>query len=106
MRKAIIVCGAVAAFAVPITANLFAPSGAQAMTLPLPAGLNAAMSEATVVEKVPYVCRQTSNGRECFSISSQGRQSRSDGDTPYYQQRYTGSSQYQTNPWGNPYGSR
>jgi phage tail protein X len=106
MREAVIVYYAVTTFTVVLAATLFAPSGAQAITLALPAGLNAAIPDATVVQKVPYVCRQTSNGRECFTISSQNQQSRSSEDTPYYQRRYTGSSQYQTNPWGNPYGSR
>jgi hypothetical protein len=106
MRKAVIVYYAVTTFAVALAANLFAPSGAQAIDLALPAGLRAAIHEADPAQRVPYVCRQTSNGRECFTISSQNQQRNSTGDTPYFQKRYTGSSQYQTNPWGNPYGSR
>jgi len=106
MRKAVIVYYAGTTFALALPANLFTQSGAQAFDLALPAGLHAAIHETSLAQPVPYVCRQTSNGRECFSVSSQNQQSRSSEDTPYYQRRYTGSSQYQTNPWGNPYGSR
>ena len=84
-------------------ATLLAPSGAQATTLAVP--LKAAIHEAYTVQKVPYVCRQGSNGRECYYVSPPPRQPNANQDTPYYQKRYTGPSQYQLHPWGNPYGA-
>jgi hypothetical protein len=86
-------------------ATLLAPSCAQAMTLALPNGVKAAIHEANAAQKVAYVCRQGSNGRECYYASPAPRQPNGNGDTPYFQKRYTGPSQYQSHPWGNPYGA-
>jgi hypothetical protein len=106
MRKTGIVYWTVTAFAVLTIAKFSVASDAQAMPLAAPSGVNAAIREAAVAQKVPYVCRHTSNGRECFYTPPPSRQPNSNGDTPYFQKRYSGPSQYQTNPWGNPYGSR
>ena len=86
-------------------AALLAPSCAQATTLVVPAGLKAAIHEENAVQKVPYVCRHGANGRECYYVSPSPPQPNGNGDTPYFQRRYTGPSQYQLNPWGNPYGA-
>jgi hypothetical protein len=86
-------------------AMLLAPSCAQATTLAVPTGLKAAIHEANAAQKVPYVCRQGSNGRECYYVSPLPQQPRANEDTPYFQKRYTGPSQYQLYPWGNPYGA-
>jgi hypothetical protein len=101
MRKAVIVyCTVTAAAAMLMGATLFAPSCAQAMTLAAPSGLKAAIHEANAAQKVPYVCRRGSNGRECYYTSPPNRQPNANGDTPYFQKRYSGPSQYQLYPWG------
>jgi len=87
-------------------ATLLASSCAQAMSLAAPAGLKAAIHEANAAQKVPYLCRRRSNSRECYYVSPPNRQPNANEDTPYFQKRYTGPSQYQLYPWGNPYGSR
>ncbi len=102
----IIGCVLFSAASVVMGATLLASSCAQAMTLAAPGGLQAAIHEANAAQKVPYVCRRGANGRECYHVSPPNRQPNANEDTPYFQKRYTGPSQYQTNPWGNPYGSR
>jgi hypothetical protein len=83
----------------------FASSSAGAMSLA--ANLRAASHDGNITQKVPYVCRQTSNGRECYNVSSSDRQRdyqpNGNGSNPYFQQRYS-PSQYQLHPWGSPYG--
>jgi hypothetical protein len=86
-------------------ATLLAPSCAQATTFGVPTGLSAAIHEVSATQKVPYVCRQGSNGRECYYVSPSPRQPNGNADSPYFQRRYTGPSQYQSHPWGNPYGA-
>jgi hypothetical protein len=108
MGKAIIMRCTAAAASVLMGAIPLVPSCAQAMNLAATIGLKAAMHEADVTQKVPYVCRQGSNGRECFYTSYSNRSGSdnrpSDNGNPYLQRRYTGPSQYQAHPWGAPYG--
>jgi hypothetical protein len=106
MRKAVIMYCTVSIATVLMGATLFAASSAQATTLAVPTGLKTAIHEANAAQKVPYVCRRGSNGRECYYTAPPNRQPNANGDTPYFQKRYTGPSQYQLYPWGNPYGSR
>jgi hypothetical protein len=91
--------------------TLLASPSAEAMTLAAPTGLKAAIHEANIAQKVPYVCRQGSHGRECYYVSSPNRtqrdnQSNTNGSNPYFQKRYSAPSQYQLHPWGSPYGEQ
>jgi hypothetical protein len=99
MRKALVMYYTGVA-AMLMGAILFAPR-AQAMILAAPTGLKAAIQEEKSAQEA--ACRR---GRDCSYTSSSNRQSNASGDTPYFQKRYTGPSQYQQYPWGNPYGSR
>jgi hypothetical protein len=107
MGKAIMCCTMAAASVLGATA--FAPSRAQAMNLAAIGGLRAAIHEADTAQRVPYICRQTANGRECHYTSPPDRarpdsRPSDNGNNPYFQKRYTGPSQYQAHPWGAPYG--
>src|SRR5262249_16065631 len=66
-----------------------------------------AIPESDMTQKVRYVCRQTSNGTKCYNVSSSDRprdyQQNGNGSNPYFQNRYS-PSQYQSHPWGSPYG--
>ena len=109
MGRANVMCCAVAAAAVLMGATPFALSCAQAMNLAALGGLKTAIHEASTTQKVPYICRQGSNGRECYYTSSPERarpdsRPSDNGNNPYLQKRYTGPSQYQAHPWGSPYG--
>ncbi len=109
MGKTIIMCCTAAAATVPMGATLFSPSYAQALNFAATIGLKAAIHEADVTQKVPYICRQSANGRECYYTSSTDRshpdsRPSDNGTNPYLQRRYTGPSQYQAHPWGAPYG--
>lgn len=55
MRKLLINCTAAAAV---LFVGALASPGAQAMTVPIPAGLNAAIHEVNPVQDVTYICRR------------------------------------------------
>jgi hypothetical protein len=96
MRKLVVMYTVVAA--IMLMGALGGLRSAQAMTLAAPTGIRAAIQEEKPTQEV--ACRR---GRDCSYISSSNRQSNVSGDTPYFQKRYSGPSQYQQYPWGNPY---
>ena len=55
MRKFFITCLAAAAL---LVIGAFASPGAEAMTVPAPAGLNAAIHEANPAQHVAYICQR------------------------------------------------
>jgi len=100
-------CLVVTAYTTLMCICLFSSSDAGAMTVAPPAGLGLISQEGNIAKRVRYVCRQTSNGPKCYNVSSSDRprdyQQNGNGSNPYFQQRYT-PSQYQSHPWGSPYG--
>jgi len=88
-----------------IGAALLTPSCALATTFAAPNSVKAAVREANVVQTVRHGCSRGSNGRKCYHVSPRPLQPSANGDTAYFQRRYTGPSQYQAHPWANPYGS-
>jgi hypothetical protein len=84
-----------------------ATSGAQATPLSSYTDVQAAIGHATVVQKVPYVCRRGPAGRECYYVSPPDSNPRtySNGVNPYYQPRpYVGPGPYDYHHWGGPDG--